>query len=684
MPLFLKTLLAKYVGAEVQGGGIFVKSRLLAGAASFAAISVAAHAQTTHTLAEDAAAFGARPSVSMAGLSPDGSSVMYITPGPGPKTYGVISNLQTGKSTVLTSADGNPETLSWCDYSAPDRAVCRISALTHQSTSAIVGFERLISMNIDGTDGKMLGQQSSFFYTALRQTDAYILDWNNKSDGKVLMERVYVPEGGEAAISSRLSRKKSGLGVDLVDTHNLQSSTVEQPRDEASNYMTDGRGNVRIMRVDQYQGSGLTGESKYYYRTAHSRDWKTLADFVYYEDQIEPLAVDSDIDAVYVLKKKDGRRALYTIKLDGTGAENLVAENPRVDIDDVVRVGEGKRVIGYTYADQARHTVYFDPEFKALSESLSKALPNLPIVDFVDSSGDGRKLLIFAESDNDPGRYYLFDRDTKTLNEAMVAHPLLEGRTLAKQAPVTVTAPDGAKIPAYLTLPPGREAKNLPAVVLPHGGPSSRDEWGFDFLSQFLAARGYAVIQPEYRGSAGYGDQWLNENGFKNWRTSMSDIAASAKWLASQGIADPKRVAIFGWSYGGYAALMEAETDPQLYKAVIAVAPVTDLGMLKDDAKAYTGERMVADFVGAGPQIEEGSPLRHVDRIQAPVLLVHGDLDANVAFRHSQKMADALKSAGKEVEFLQYPGLDHQLRDSKVRAELLSHMAQLLDRTIGH
>jgi len=192
------------------------------------------------------------------------------------------------------------------------------------------------------------------------------------------------------------------------------------------------------------------------------------------------------------------------------------------------------------------------------------------------------------------------------------------------------------------------------------------------------------VIQPEYRGSAGYGDQWLNENGFKNWRTSMGDIAASAKWLASQGIADPKRVAIFGWSYGGYAALMEAETDPQLYKAVIAVAPVTDLGMLKDDAKGYTSSKVVADFVGDGPHIEEGSPLRHVDRIQAPVLLVHGDLDANVAFRHSQKMADALQAAGKDVEFLQYKGLDHQLRDSTVRAELLSHMAQLLDRTIGH
>ena len=144
-------------------------------------------------------------------------------------------------------------------------------------------------------------------------------------------------------------------------------------------------------------------------------------------------------------------------------------------------------------------------------------------------SADGRKPLIFAISDTDPGRYYVFDRDAKTLNEAMLARPELEGRTLAQQISVTIPAPDGAQIPAYLTLPPGKQAKGLPAVILPHGGPSARDEWGFDWLPQFLAARGYAVLQPEYRGSAGYRDIWLNVNGFKNWRTSMSDIASSTR-----------------------------------------------------------------------------------------------------------------------------------------------------------
>ena len=659
-----------------------MRSWFFAGAAVAALIAASAQAQSGRSLAEDAQAFGARDAVAAARLSPDGSSVMYITPGPGPKTYAVISNLQTGKSSVLTSADGEPEILRWCNYSAADRAVCRVSGLINQD-NLVIGFQRLIAMDLDGTDPKLLGQRESFYDSGLRQTDAVILDWNGARDGTVLMERVYVPEGGRIAAGSRLARKKEGLGVDRVDTRNAQATSVELPRDSASGYMTDGRGNVRLMSVLETSGNSLTGRIKYFYRIPGSREWQTLVEYVDSDDQIEPLAIDADINALYALKKKNGRRALYTIKLDGSLAERLIAENPRVDIDDVVRVGDGLRVIGYTFADEKREAVYFDPEYKALAASLSKALPKLPIVSFVDASSDGRKLLIFAGSDNDPGRYYLFDRDSKRLNEAMLDRPQLEGRTLAQVKPVTIPAPDGAQIPAYLTLPPGRDAKGLPAVVLPHGGPSSRDEWGFDWISQFLAARGYAVLQPQYRGSAGYGDEWLNENGFKNWRTSMSDIAASARWLSSQGIADPGRVAIVGWSYGGYAALLEAATDPSLYKAVVAIAPVTDLTLLKQDHSRFTSARIVEEFIGSGPHVAEGSPLRHAHKIQVPVLLVHGDLDANVRFSHSQKMEAALRGAGKLVEFLQYKGLDHQLRDSTVRAEFLTRIGQLLDRTIG-
>ena len=266
----------------------------------------------------------------------------------------------------------------------------------------------------------------------------------------------------------------------------------------------------------------------------------------------------------------------------------------------------------------------------------------------------------------------------------MIDRPELEGRTLASVKPITITAADGTAIPAYLTLPPGKPAKGLPAVVLPHGGPSSRDEWGFSWLAQFLAARGYAVLQPQYRGSAGFGDTWLNDNGFKNWRTSIGDITTSTKWLAAQGIADPDRTAILGWSYGGYAALQSAATEPSLYKAVIAIAPVTDLAMLKNDFRDFTIKEIVEKEVGSGPHVAEGSPLRHAADFRVPVLLVHGDLDTNVKIAHSEKMDAALKAAGKQSELLTFKGLNHQLDDSDARTQMLTRIGELLERTIGH
>jgi dipeptidyl aminopeptidase/acylaminoacyl peptidase len=266
----------------------------------------------------------------------------------------------------------------------------------------------------------------------------------------------------------------------------------------------------------------------------------------------------------------------------------------------------------------------------------------------------------------------------------MIVRPELEGRALAPVKPVTIAAPDGVSIPAYLTLPPGKAAKGLPAVVLPHGGPSARDEWGFDWLAQFLAARGYAVLQPQYRGSAGFGDAWLNQNGFKNWRTSIGDVTASAKWLVSQGIADPNKLAILGWSYGGYAALQSAVVEPSLYKAVVAVAPVTDLQMAKDEARNFANFYLVEKEIGSGPHVAEGSPLRHAAEIQAPVLLIHGMMDNVVRVAESKAMDQALRGAGKQSELLTFKGLDHQLNDSDARTQMLTKIGELLDRTIGH
>ena len=254
---------------------------------------------------------------------------------------------------------------------------------------------------------------------------------------------------------------------------------------------------------------------------------------------------------------------------------------------------------------------------------------------------------------------------------------------MGKMKPVTFPASDGTQIPGYLTLPPGSEGKNLPAIVLPHGGPSARDYWGFDYIVQFFAARGYAVLQPNYRGSSGYGEAWFGKNGYQAWDVAIDDVNDAGRWLVSEGIADPGQLAIAGWSYGGYAALQSQVVAPDLYKAVVAIAPVTDLAYLRDDAREYTTSRLREEQLGDGPHIDAGSPRRHAERFAAPVALFHGTLDINVDVRHSRGMAEALKDKGKQVTYREYEELQHDLGDSKVRAEMLTDIDAFLSQALG-
>lgn len=658
-----------------------ISSCLRAAVSALALAASAASAEAPSVADPVAALFGVRESAVGVDLSPSGKLVSYVAPAAGGGSVGFIADVQSGDTKAFLNSGKGPERLRWCRFVTEKRLVCRYTANLVGDDGVLLGFSRLIAVNSDGTELKQLGQRSSFYDAGIRQFDGEVLDWLPDGNGSVLMMRQYMPETGTTG--TRMVRNKNGAGVDRIDTLTLKVTGVEAPEPDAGGYMSDGTGKVRLLQRIATKQDMLTGKSKFFFRTEGSRDWKALTDWVD-EDHFQPLAIDATTNSLYALKPLNGRKALYRVKLTQAPTTELVASNPRVDIDSIIRSANGQRVIGYSYVVDKRTGEYFDPEYKALVTALGGAIPNLPIIDVERTSADGSKVLVHAGSDNDPGRYFLFDKAAKNLAEIMLVRPELENKKLASVKPVSVKSPDGVTIPAYLTLPPGKEPKNLPAVVLPHGGPSDRDEWGFDWLAQYIAAKGYAVLQPEYRGSAGFGDAWLMQNGFKSWRTSIGDITASARWLASEGIADPKRLAIVGWSYGGYAALQSAATDPSLFKAVAAIAPVTDLSMLTKEEEDYINADIVARFIGNGPHIVEGSPLRHASQIKAPVLLVHGDLDMNVHSLESEKMSAALQAAGTPVEFLRFKTLDHQLEDGAARTEMLTKIGQLLDRTIGH
>ena len=632
---------------------------------------------------DSTALFGAREHIEYIDLSPDGRRVAYLTPGPGQSTIAIVQDLSGGSQPqAVVRTDGNPERLRWCRFVANDRVICRVSLLMAER-GTFIPYNRLLAVDTDGERPQLLGERPSFFDAYIRQFDASILDWLPGEDGVVLMTRAYVPEAGR--MNTRLVRRTEGLGVDRVDTRTLRSSSVEPPNDRASYYISDSRGNVRIMAVREVRGStGQIGTRiDYFYRAEGDRRWQPFGSF---DDQTRegmlPMAIDADANAAYVLRKLNGRLALYRVKLDGSMASELVYANDEVDVDGLVHSAGGSEVIGVTFADVARRNIYFDPDYAGMARMLAQAIPNLGIIDFVQSSLDGNKILVHAGSDSDPGRYYIYDRGSRTLSEIALVRPPLENARLASVRPVSYPAADGTPIPGYLTLPPGSDGRGLPAIVLPHGGPEARDVWGFDWLAQYLAARGYAVLQPNFRGSAGYGDQWMQENGFRGWRTSIGDIADGARWLVAEGIADPERMAIVGWSYGGYAALQAGVTDPDLFQAIVAIAPVTDLQQFKDDFRYFAGGRNLREFIGSGPHVTEGSPARHAGRIAAPVLLFHGDRDLNVLAAHSRRMHDALRDAGRSSELIVFEGLEHDLGDSAARTRMLERIGVFLEANV--
>jgi dipeptidyl aminopeptidase/acylaminoacyl peptidase len=648
-----------------------------------AGVSSAVSAQVM-SLDQAARRFGVRESAWAADLSPSGRKVVFLSAGPGSSTIAKILDLDTKKLTPIFGSSGKPESLEWCEFATENQLICMYTAIDDIG-GIPAGFSKLVTLRADGTNQRSLGSKRAGYDMYTRQSDGSILDWMPDNEGSVLMARTYVPKVEERA--TNIKDERLGLGVDRVELATLRSKVVEEPRRTASRYMSDGRGNVRIMAFSEFDGTdNLTGIIKYRYRTAGDQAWKPLGNYNFTtETGMWPVAIEHSTNSVYVLEDLNGRDALYRVSLDGSETKTLVASNDKVDIDGVVRIDRGLPVVGYMYTDDRARTVYFDPEFKKLGASLSRALPATPLIDFVAASRDAKTLLVHASADTHPGTFYVLDRATKKMEPLLLSREQLDGQQLAPVRAISYPAADGKMIPAYLTMAKEGPAKGRPAVVLPHGGPSARDSFGFDWLAQFLASQGYAVIQPNYRGSAGYGDDFQGENAFRDWKTAMSDISASAQYLVNEGIADANKLAIVGWSYGGYAALQSATLEPNRYKAVVAIAPVTDLSMLRRDSDDYISGKVDRDYIGSdGQNLRLGSPLQSASRIKAPVLLVHGDLDLNVRNSHSAKMADALREARTPVELLRYPELEHQLDDSIARAEMLTKIGQLLHRTIGN
>ncbi len=665
----------------------FVSTVLAASALSLCVPLGAQENSAASESAEDTAArFGVRASVLDISLSPSGNKIAWIAPGPEHtevlKVYDMTSS--SGVQTIISNSEKTGD-LNRCDWVTDTRLLCEVVGMARRSDGLLLPYDRMFAINADGSDAQQISDRRSRLARGFNQDGGDILALDiSGEDGQILMTRNYVEEG---AIGTRLGSSKEGLGVDRVDIENGRKRSVESPDDLASRYIADENGQLRFKVRSLTDGNGrLTGERVYMYREVGSRSWDRLDNVTLDGKPIDgfaPVAVSSAANTLYAYQILDGYDAVIEIPLDGTGAARTLVSRDDVDVDGLIRIGRQRRVVGASFATEKRSVRFFDTELAKLSSALSKALPNQPLVSIAGASADENRLIIIASSDTDPGTVYLYDKSARNLEQLLAMREFLVDRPMGKMTPVTFPAADGTEIPGYLTLPPGSEGKNLPAIVLPHGGPAARDYWGFDWIVQFFTARGYAVLQPNYRGSSGYGLAWYGRNGFKAWDVAIGDVNDAGRWLVSQGIADPDKLAIAGWSYGGYAALQSQVVAPELFKAVVAIAPVTDLGMLRDDARGYTNVNLVRDYIGSGPHIEAGSPRRHAEKFAAPVALFHGTLDINVEVRHARAMADALKDAGKQVNYTEYDDLQHDLGDSNARADMLGKIDAFLADALG-
>lgn len=400
-------------------------------------------------------------------------------------------------------------------------------------------------------------------------------------------------------------------------------------------------------------------------------------------DEFTPVLFPAgDPDTLVVRSRHEGATTgLYAVDARTGAVRARLFRDAVVDVGRVVTDASGHRLLGVEYDRDAPRSHWFDPRAAAVVDRLRTRL-GVDDVRLVDGTADLRRVIAYAQAPDRPGRYVVAGPDGP-VRELARDYPALEAVALAPVRPVRFRARDGLVIPGYLTLPPGAAARSLPTVVLPHGGPESRDVAEFAPLVQLLASRGFAVFQLNFRGSAGYG-AGFEAAGRRQWgRAMQDDVTDGTRWLVAEGIADAARLCIVGWSYGGYAALMGAAREPGLYRCAASIAGVSDLPRLaRANSSTYLTAQLTARRIGRpwrdGDELAALSPVNRATDITAPVLLVHGDRDRVVDVDHSRTMQRALAAAGRPVTYVEIEGGDHALGRPAQRQRLFETLDRFL------
>ena len=410
-----------------------------------------------------------------------------------------------------------------------------------------------------------------------------------------------------------------------------------------------------------------------------------------FKQTLSPQFFDFDNGHIVYAISNLGRDKTAVIKYDLKEKKEIeeIFINDEVDVDGISYSTKRKvpTVINYTKAKLNRK--FLDKETETIFNKLKSKLGDTNEYYITSSNKNEDKFLVYVGNDKTRGAYYFYDKKTDKIEHLADLSPWIKPEQMAAMKPISYTSRDGLTINGYLTLPVGREAKNLPVIINPHGGPWARDNWGFNPEVQMLANRGYAVLQMNFRGSTGYGKSFV-QSSYKQWGQNMqNDITDGVKWLIDQGIADPKRVAIYGGSYGGYATLAGITNTPELYAAAVDYVGVSNLFTFMETIPPYWEpyKKMLYEMVGDpntkdSIMMKANSPVFHTDKIKAALFVAQGANDPRVKKSESDQMVDALKKRGINVQYMVKENEGHGFHNEENRFDFYKAMTKFLEENL--
>ncbi len=629
---------------------------LLMASASHAADTPSAPAPTAN-VPPPAELFARLPFVEDPTLSPDGKMVAAQLAVRGELRL-AIAPLGDPAHIRLISP-GTADILGW-DWVNNDWLI-----VTLGQSSAVEGdsiyLRRTVAVGLDGTKMKILGKDRA------AQNAANVL-WIAR-DGSPHIR---------LAMQTSIYSNDVGLWPEVrdFDVATGKSALVVPSTDQVMNWYSDGTGAVRL-------GIAYNDDARSYrvlYRDQDGQPFRTVIKTRGRGTSLAtlPAMFLGEPGKAIAIDDADGFDALYAYDLTTLKTGDKLFGVAGYDLHGVIASDDGSKMIGVRYTDTKPRTHWFEPAL-ALVQSQLDAAVGLRNAHIISWSRDFSILIVAVESTDRPTVYYTYRPAEGVMHVFANADENFGKETWGSVSTIHYKARDGLDIPAVLTLPKNRPGKNLPLILMPHGGPFARDDESYDWWVQFLASRGYAVLQPNYRGSSGYG-QAFTDKGKGQWGLAMQDdLTDAVKWATSQGIADAGRVCIVGASYGGYAALRAAQRDKGVYRCAVSFAGVADMpGILRYDGSFLNGGRSKDYLREQAPDLKAVSPLAFAADFSIPVLLMHGKADMTVPVKQSRQMADRLKAAGKDYRYVEQPLGDHHFSRQADRLQFLQELETFL------